>query len=244
MIKFIVARNLPNDSEVIQNYFYKSVTPDPDGPDHVMEITTGHSIFEKYNKGIEAWWEDPYDPMNDDDIVCFMHEDILIRDENFAEKVNYIFTQRKNVGVLGVIGTKEFPLVGGWWLSPPHNHTGHIYQGRPDLPQAFHMIKKIEYTEEVVSVDGCCFFVRAKLLRDLRFDDTTFGGYHFYDVDYCFSALEKGYDVAVADITIEHLSQGPLNDGWYYNRDLFIKKWQDKGLVFPVHKSNFKNLVH
>ena len=232
-IKFVIARYHEDDSDVIKNYLSVNKL------EYVNEVWHGHSIFEKYNKGIESWIEDIESPLKDDDIICFMHEDIKIHDKDFYEKVNYIFSNRKDVGVLGVIGTKKFPQESGWWLTDPKNHTGHIYQGRPDLSEPFHMVKKKEYSEEVVSIDGCIFFVRGFLAKELRFDDTTFGGYHFYDCDYCFSALEKGFKVAVADILVEHLSHGPLSEEWFHNRNIFIEKWKSRGISFPVTQMDF-----
>lgn len=236
MIKFVVARHNEDDSDIIKNYLNKSIDRTKD---HIMEIWHGNSIFEKYNKGIDAWLDDIESPLQDDDIICFMHEDIRIFDTDFHTKVDYVFKNRKKVGVLGVIGTKVFQESGGWWLTDQSHLTGHILQNAPDLPHHYHMIKKIEYTEQTVSVDGCCFFVRGSLAKDIRFDDTTFGGYHFYDCDYCFSVLEKGYNIAVADILIEHLSEGPLNDDWYRNKDLFINKWKSKGKTFPITRKSF-----
>jgi len=236
MIKFIVARHEKDDSDIIKNYLNKNTDLTKDA---IMEIWEGHSMFEKYNSGIQAWIEDYKMPLQDNDILCFMHEDIEIIDKDFTEKVEYIFNNRPKVGVLGVIGTKSFAETGGWWLTSSDKLSGHIIQGRPDLSESFHMIKKIEYTEDAVSVDGCIFLVRASLAKQLLFDDSTFGGYHFYDCDYCYSTLEKGFHIAIADILVSHASEGPMDNTWIENRNKFISKWKSKGLIFPVTKASF-----
>lgn len=237
MIKFVVARHLEDDDPVIEKYLNSSIDRENDA---IIEIWKGNSIFEKYNTGIKGWIDDPDLPLQDDDIICFMHEDILIRTPEFKERVEFVFEKRKEVGVLGVIGTKQFSSLGGWWLTDPSFLHGSIYQSLPS--GSYKMIKKEGYTEEAVSVDGCCFFVRGNVAKEIKFDDTTYFGYHFYDCDYCFSVLESGYNIAISDIAIEHKSPGPMDDSWLENRDKFLFKWVEKGLTFPVKAKDIKNL--
>ena len=54
-----------------------------------------------------------------------------------------------------------------------------------------------------------------------------------------FKVLESGYDLAVADILVQHASEGPLNENWNINKSKFLTKWKNKGYTFPVDKKQF-----
>ena len=234
MIRYVIAKS--ND-KLFQDYIQthiKNVDP------KLVSVVTnemGSTISKKYNYGID------YHLMNgltDNDVICFVHEDVKIHDKLFNEKLEMIFKARPDIGLVGVMGTTNFVEQGGWWLSRrPIETRGHILQDRPDLKEPFHMVDQIGFFDDLVSVDGCCMFMSGKLATEYTFDEDTYNGYHFYDCDCSFSALEMGYKVAVADILIEHASEGPLPDSWHKNRKCFIDKWTSKGLTFPVNINSF-----
>lgn len=195
-------------------------------------------IFKKYNYALNTM------EFEDDDILAFVHEDIRILDLKMESKVEMVFKHRKDIGILGVYGTTAFPEAGGWWLCNRELHArGHIYQGFPGVvekPFYMHDGKhNVGFFDNLTSVDGCCFFMSGRMAKRYRFDERTFKGYHFYDCDTTFSALQMGYKVAVADILVEHLSEGPLPTSWFTNKDKFIKKWKNLGYKFPVTAGQF-----
>ena len=238
MIKMIVARVGKEDkSDKFDDYLGPSMKNFTNIP--MLEIfnSDNDSMFAKYNRGIKSF------DVQDDDIIVFCHADVKILDPNFDKKLEIIFKKKKNVGLVGMIGTTQFPLAGGWWLCDHSLHRGHLIQGMPgsDGKKTFHMNRKTGYFEDLVSVDGFCFAVRGKVAKEIPFDETTYpNSYHFYDCDMSLSVLEKGWDIAVADILLEHSSEGPLPSSWHQNKLKFIKKWQDKGYVFPINKGQFK----
>ena len=55
--------------------------------------------------------------------------------------------------------------------------------------------------------------------------DENVKGFHFYDVDFCFSNFNKGVKVGViSNISVTHLSVGQTNSEWEKNRIQFSKK--------------------
>ena len=53
-------------------------------------------------------------------------------------------------------------------------------------------------------------------------------GFHFYDVDFCFTNYLKGVKIGVcSDIKITHLSIGETNDEWEENRKVFAEKYKE-----------------
>jgi len=120
---------------------------------------------------------------------------------------------------------------------------GHILQESLKNSSVHHLIKgPVGFFVDLVVVDGLCFAVSGDLLiNGLRFDESTYGGFDFYDIDMCFSVLEKGKKIACCDILIQHRSVGDINDkpDWTKSRDKFISKWEAKGVKFPVTKDYF-----
>ena len=234
-LKIVVARN---DDSVFNSYLKPSLDILKTN-EHVKiaEIFNepNDSIFKKYNRGIDLL------DFSSDDVFCFIHEDVKIHDKYFFEKIKFVFESKENIGVLGLIGTKSFPTAGGWWLTDYSNHVGHLIQGLPD-GSTFHMDRGTRFDDSMSSVDGFCFFVSGEFLKQFRFDDISYpGAYHFYDVDTCFSALAAGYKVAVADILLEHKSEGPMPESWHKTKDIFLTKWAGKNIKFPVVVGSISN---
>ena len=234
MIYYIVAQNnVALYEEYLKPYFDKiNKTP------ILITDDMGNSMFEKYNLGLSHIIHD----LKDDDIVCFVHEDIKVLDSYLELKTEMVFNMDKNIGVLGVYGTTQFEEAGGWWLCDRAKYArGHIMQGRPDLSKSFHMTDgHVGYYSNLVSVDGCIFFMNGKLAKSYRFEQDYYDGYHFYDVDACFSAIQQGWKVAVADILVEHASEGAMPEFWHTNKARFIDKWKLKGFMFPITTKQLK----
>ena len=202
------------------------------------------NIFSKYNDGIEAMLQTG---LGDDDIVCFVHEDVGIVDNNFQQKLEMVFSEKKDVGLIGIAGTMEFTDNGGWWMNHPSKLRGHLIQGKENAPinEGFHLVKgPVGYYDDCVAVDGCFMVTKGKIIKEgLRFDNVTFNeGNDFYDIDLGFQVLEMGYKVAVVDILMYHKSSGmgSMAEPWKLNKEKLIKKWTDKGHKFPIVKSDFK----
>jgi hypothetical protein len=225
MIHFIVAHH---DNDIFQKWLSPSLEKFKESTLVLVENQEDDSIFKKYNRGLDLVG------VKEDDVYCFIHEDIKILDNYFVEKVEMIFSRFKDIGVLGVIGSKLVSDKLGWWLCDIKHHVGQIQQGLPNGTD-FRMVKKVGFFKNVASVDGCCMFVSGKMIKDgFRFDEATYKGkYHFYDLDTCFTARQMGYDVAVADILVHHKSEGPMPENWFEARNEFEQKWKGKGINFP-----------
>lgn len=243
MIYFVIAQN--ND-EIFKNYLVpglqqwelKSCICTDEVPG-VIE-----SIFQKYNAGIDKLVGNAeYEPLKNEDIVAFCHEDVKLLDPNFVHKVELVFAQREDIGLCGVVGSTEIGESGGWWHAKPEisKLRGHIIQ--ENGATASHLIKgPIGFFDDLAVVDGLCFFIRGSLLiNGLRFDQSTYDGFDFYDLDICLSVLEKGFKIGCADILVQHRSIGDVSKkgGWYSSRDKFIRKWKSKNLTFPITQKSF-----
>lgn len=233
---YIVATN---DEKVYKKYIGKHFENHKIEP-VLVDNGMGTSMHMKYNVGLSMIKP----KLKNDDIVVFVHEDVRICDKYFERMVEIVFEARPNIGLLGVYGVNQFERAGGWWMCDRHKHArGQILQGRPDLQNPFHMTEgHIGLYDDLVSVDGCIMMFRGNVARGLRFDEETYDGYHFYDCDTSFKVVRSGFDVAVADILVEHASEGPLSDSWEKNKNKFVEKWESIGLTFPATVEKLRKL--
>ena len=89
----------------------------------------------------------------------------------------------------------------------------------------------------MIALDGVFLGIRKELFEKIRFDDTHYKGFHFYDTDICLQAYFQGFENrAVNDILIEHFSKGFQGRQWVENSLTYWKKWGDK---MPVSSIKF-----
>jgi len=198
------------------------------------------TIADKYNYGIAAFAQKGQ--LQRHDIIVFVHEDVRIIDPQFARKIEIVFAQKREVGVLGICGATEITERGGWHLTNKDNLRGHLLQEFQGNTNHNIFGGRIGYFDDLCVVDGFCFAVRAKLFTEGVSFDKSVGDWDFYDLDICLQALEKGYKVATADILLQHKSegQGILGDAWKQSLPKFIDKWTNKGYQFPISSNNFE----
>lgn len=236
MIYFIVAKH---NEDVLNNYLIPSVQKIQS---ELYLIEGSDNIYQKYNTGIQ-WLKDK--ELKNNDIVCFIHEDVKILDPEFQRKIEYLFTNKPEVGACGVIGTRELLENGSWWINDQKKLLGHIIQeNQENNDQTYHLIKGgIGYSDEMVVVDGLMIAIRGSLInKGLKFDES-YESFHLYDVTICSQVLEMGYKVACVDILLQHKSPGIgfLTKDWIDMRDKFVEKIKSKGYNFPLTFESFKD---
>lgn len=184
----------------------------------------------KYNKVLD----NIENQIKDDDIICFLHDDIILHDPLTSAKAELYFKHRPNTALAGVIGTTCYTDKGGWWFCDRKTQSrGYIIQGHPEK-ESYEMVEKKGMYDDLVSVDGCIMFMSGKIAKWFRFDEDVFKGYHQYDNSACFDLLLKGYDIGTIDITVEHKSVGELTNGWHEEKNKFYNKYSC--LNFPITK--------
>ena len=193
----------------------------------VDNSTNSHSIFSAYNEGVKR---------SRFEILCFMHDDICFKSNNWGQSVVNRFRASK-LGAIGVAGSPYYAILpGAWWSG------GYICQSIFGQQELAYM-PKIDNTLPVVVLDGLWFCVRKSLFSMIRFDDTTFNGFHYYDIDISLQIHQQGYDILnVYDIAIEH-SSGKLDEKWLGNAILLQNKWQKSLPLSIVNISYFKEVT-
>lgn len=180
----------------------------------LIAIHDAKSLAEGYNRGIAQ---------SRGSIVVFSHDDIEILTPDFARKLrNYL-----NVyDIVGVAGTTC--LIDAKWLAAghPHVHGNVTHQLGPSGEFEVTVYgARSTVVKHAQALDGLFFAVRRKVLDTLQFDAAIFDGFHCYDVDFTFSAFQKGFKLAVCnDLTLIHRSAGRFDESWERYRERFVAK--------------------
>jgi len=186
-----------------------------------IENNTGQQgICAVYNSGIK---KAKYD------VLCFMHEDLIIKADGWGNTVLNIFNENKEYGLIGVAGSSYKTLTpSGWSGSGSDTIYSNIiqsYKYQQNESDHYYNNPGGKKLQEVVCIDGLWFCVPKKIAAEFMFDEETFKGFHVYDLDFSFSVRAR-YKIAVTfDILIHHLSEGNYGTEWLTDTLKFQEKF-------------------
>lgn len=181
----------------------------------IVGIHNARSLAEGYNRGIRQ---------SVGDILIFSHDDVLILDQKFGEK---IVNRLENYDVLGFAGTDH--LIGGEWAMTDfpylHGAVAHALPGNSLLNLTLYGVHHWPIADNIKAIDGLCMITKRSVAQDLCFDAKTFDGFHLYDIDFSFSAHRAGYRVGVCcDIPLIHYSAGSFDVKQRHYARRFVEK--------------------
>ena len=179
-------------------------------------------LSEVYNEAIEA-------SLTDDCILVFMHDDILIGDFFWADRIRAGFEQFDILGLAGNV--RRLPYQVSWafvdkrmtWDNK-ENLSGAVAHGNEGFP-----IDIFPYGpagRECEILDGLFIAVHSKVLQktSLRFDQRF--SFHFYDLDFCRQARKKMLKLGTIALSVIHESAGDfLSHNWERAYEEYIDKW-------------------
>lgn len=169
-------------------------------------------ICEVYNKGLA---QAKYD------ILCFMHEDLLMKTENWGHVVIDIFKKNPEFGLIGIAGGQYKSIAPSSWYC--------YEQEAPELLN-YNLIQRYKYIDkatsrefanptehklvEVATVDGVWFCCTRAAAHSYFFDQELLKDFHGYDLDFSLG-IGQNFKVGVTfDILIEHFSEGYTDKNW------------------------------
>jgi hypothetical protein len=173
-----------------------------------------HSIFELYNTGVAR---------SMGTVCCFMHDDIIFHSKNWGVIVESDM-RNQTIGAIAVAGTKYIRKAPAFW--PALGNVQNIIQSdKLNQRESIHW-KIASKTEQVIVFDGLWFCIRKSLFNNIRFDDITFRGFHFYDMDIALQIYQLGIKTICSNqILIEHCSFGNIDKEWFKSSIAFYTKW-------------------
>jgi len=160
------------------------------------------------------------------EILVFAHEDVFFLEPAWGIILEKKFAASQKLGVLGVAGTQYlFADPPGWPVAGRPFLHGKVVQ-QTGARMTLTVFSWEECDREMVAVDGLFFAVRAGLFKHIRFDETTFDGFHFYDLDLCMQARRTHTIIVTPDIMVKHLSAGSFDAVWRTYAGRFSEKYR------------------
>ena len=181
--------------------------------DLVIELRNQRSIHSAYNKILEHARDLP-----SLETLVLVHEDLQISDRFFRDKVARALGD-PSVGVVGAVGAVNVTSL-AWW-------EGEI---RGAMSESRFRVEGGFGEREVETLDGSLLCLSPFAVGNHRFDET-YGGFHGYDADLCFSMRAAGHRVVVESLEVFHHTKGGYGDmdSYLSNDRIFRQKWMLAG---------------
>lgn len=182
----------------------------------LIHISDARSLCEGYNRGIAR---------ASGNLLVLCHDDIEILGTDLAAKL------RGHLGTYDLIGVAGSTLASGpaWsWSGAPNIFACVAYpQARHDRGVAFSFCgTSTPVVAGAQLIDGVFLAARRNLFERLAFDEATFDGFHFYDLDFSYRAWLAGARTAICrDIVLLHQSRGTFKAEYRHYAERYRQKF-------------------
>jgi hypothetical protein len=186
-----------------------------------IDNSDGHTgICGAYNEGVKKAIGE---------ILVFMHEDVFFMEPGWDKIISQKFTD-SSIGLVGVAGTQHlFPDPPGWVVAGRPFIKGKVVHETENGADFNLTVFSWDKTDaEVVAADGLFFAIRRELFSTIRFDETTFDKFHFYDLDICMQVRATHRLIVTPDILLKHRSGGAFDSVWHTYAQRFVEKYRTK----------------
>ncbi|MDP3730493.1 MAG: glycosyltransferase, partial [Candidatus Omnitrophota bacterium] len=134
------------------------------------------------------------------DYICVMHNDLLILEDEWLEKIVSVFEKDPGIGIAGLAGRKEI------------YDTGCVNEAtlKHNLRAEDLNAPMSEGVAEVAVIDGLCFIMARRFLEKVKGFDETFGYMHCYDLDISLQSIKAGFRNVVVNVAAMHIGNGGM----------------------------------
>lgn len=196
---------------------------------HQFELIGIHdakSLCEAYNRGAAR---------ATGEILIFCHDDIDIVHADFGERLLRHLASCDLAGVAGASklvnadwGHAGVPYVHGQIIHRPPGQEGYLY---------FCAGMQAPVVEHIHALDGVFIGMHREVWEAVRYDETTFDGFHGYDIDFTYRAHFAGYRLAVPmDLLLIHFSTGGYDLKWQASNLKFLRKFPTLSNLPAMHR--------
>lgn len=134
------------------------------------------------------------------DITIVIHNDVLILDNQWLQKISSAIESDPRIGIVGLAGRQEIYKTG----CVNEESLKHSLQD-DDLNEPMK-----EEMADVAVIDGLCFAMRRELIDKIGGLDETYGYMHCYDLDVSLASIAAGFRNVVVRIPALHLANGGM----------------------------------
>lgn len=165
------------------------------------------------------------------DLLCFLHEDVELKTENWGGKLIEIFSNDKSIGLVGIAGSKyKSGYFSGWYTGAKELDCANYYHKYPSGSEHVFLSPTDRIMlQEVVCIDGVMICSTRKAWQLTLFDEKLLKGFHFYDIDFSLRVSQNFKTVITYDIDLLHITKG----GDYGN------KWVETAIFYHTEKKHF-----
>jgi hypothetical protein len=161
------------------------------------------------------------------DPIVFIEHDCFFMNERWGRALSAKFAADQALGIAGVAGTQYLFADKCSWTAAgrPYVKGRIVYHLQND--DFFATVFSTEKVDSpVVVCDGCFMAVRRDLFSRCRFDEQTFSGQYFYNLDFCLQARGYATIVVTNEVTIKRRVQPLYDEQWRLAGEAFLRKNQ------------------
>ncbi len=195
------------------------------GTDATIFFENAEGLSKRYNEAIET------ELSHGTKYLVFVHDDVLITDAFWREKLREGFDKFDVIGVAGSsnFSVKRTPVC--WSNCPQKDWAGaveHPVRDKSGGKTGTYVTSFGPTPKEVLVVDGLFMAVNLMKIGNVRFDEKF--DFDFYDADFCINCVKSGLKLGVVNVMCYHDSHGAgIRSERYENlQKEFIAKWSVK----------------
>ena len=163
----------------------------------IDNLDNQYNINQAYNKGVKE---------SKHDYLVFVHEDVEFLSKNWGSALMDILKNPK-IGAVGMAGSNYLNERGIWAeVGMPFIQGRLVHQDGEKLFVSTYSEEKNDAL--VVALDGCFLACRIEIAQEIPFDEITFDGFHFYDVDWSLRVAQRYHVFVTQSFMILHKSYG------------------------------------
>lgn len=168
------------------------------------------------NVGCLPMLRDALNVVDDDDLLVFMHNDVLIWGEHWDDVFRKAFEDVEGLGLAGLFGAPGVALDGGRMFARSRME-GREWGTEGELHGA---IMEVNEVSPAAVLDSLCMVFDVKVLKEVGIPDE-WPPHHWFDRLFCLRFVDHGYKVAVVGIPFDHYGGGSSGN----TMDTFAIKW-------------------
>ncbi|HKO96482.1 MAG TPA: glycosyltransferase [Pyrinomonadaceae bacterium] len=189
---------------------------------------TSQIVYEN-QEGLSAVYNRFLNPHRLDKLIVFVHDDVSIEDLFFVEKLDRAF---ESFDVIGLAGNQRPDPKHLSWFDPRQPLSGFVVHPNPEqtavLDQQTLVVSSYGPTPASCSLlDGCFLAVNTEnvLAAGCSFDEQF--DFHFYDLDFCRSCVERNLRLGTWPLWVVHQSGGAFGSpAWNRAAEKYQSKWK------------------
>lgn len=169
--------------------------------------------------------------------LCFIHEDVLLRTDDWGKIITEIFLSHPTTGLVGIAGSKyKSAHFSGWYTGVKELDCANYIHQYSSKTEHVLLSPSGNKLEEVVCIDGVFMCCTKSSWSKISFDEKLLKGFHFYDIDFSLRMAHEYKVLVTFDIELVHITTGgDYSNNWVKTAILYHQK---KKAVLPFAKTS------